>query len=581
MALDFLGLFDLIPTKVEFYNHIDGAYESVCLINENELESSFMHDLEVTDEITDEQLDNVHLLLYIKDKFQISDKAWHELAMKSKDLPTSYGIKKRIQELNAQWNVFPTPGSAEGVQMKLKDSLTEQVTRLLKEGKLHNFDSLKIKLSGDGTRVGKHLQLLNVTYTIINEGNVAMSEKGNYVIAVIKTKDDYESIRESVAELREEMRNLNEITVNQKTFNIEYFLGGDWKFLATVCGIGQANQDYACIWCLCPKSLRHDISKSWSLTNTADGARTIDLIKQHARAKKYNCRNVPLFDFIPLDHVIIDTLHLFLRISDILIELLIRQLRKEDALEKKDTFIGGFNRAKYRHMDSYQKFLNSIGIAFEWMVDKDTKKLQYRDLTGPEKLLVFQKIKIKELLPNFPDSEKVENLWFGFIDIYGKLKLDHNSNDEIERFSREAIKWTEEFLYLYQASDVTPYMHAFRVHVPEFLQLYKNIANFNQQGLEKYNDQASKDYFRSTNHRNIESLRQLMLKKSRIQYLEARGAQRAKNSYLCSNCKENGHIIKKCTSKCSSCDVNVCCTHLCKRGNKWIKRYLEDQPSLD
>ena len=232
-------------------------------------------------------------------------------------------------------------------------------------------------------------------------------------------------------------------------------------------------------------------------------------------------------------------------------------------------------------MDSYQKFLNSIGIAFEWMVDKDTKKLQYRDLTGPEKLLVFQKIKIKELLPYFPDSEKVENLWFGFIDIYGKLKLDYNSNDEIERFSREAIKWTEEFLYLYQASDVTPYMHAFRVHVPEFLQLYKNIANFNQQVLEKYNDQASKDYFRSTNHRNIESLRQLMLKKSRIQYLEARGAQRVKNSYLCSNCKENGHTIKKCTSKCSSCDVNVCCTHLCKRGNKWIKRCLEDQPSLD
>ena len=117
--------------------------------------------------------------------------------------------------------------------------------------------------------------------------------------------------------------------------------------------------------------------------------------------------------------------------------------------------------------------------------------------------------------------------------------------------------------------------------VPEFLQLYKNIANFNQQGLEKYSDHASKDYFRSTNHRNIESLRQLVLKKSRIQYLEARGAQRVKNSYLCSNCKENGHTIKKCTSKCSSCDVNVCCTHLCKKGNKWTKRCLEDQPSLE
>lgn len=36
-------------------------------------------------------------------------------------------------------------------------------------------------------------------------------------------------------------------------YDIEYFLGGDWKFLAYVCGLGAANQDYACIWCKCPQ----------------------------------------------------------------------------------------------------------------------------------------------------------------------------------------------------------------------------------------------------------------------------------------------------------------------------------------
>ena len=70
------------------------------------------------------------------------------------------------------------------------------------------------------------------------------------------------------------------------------------------------------------------------------------------------------------------------------------------------------------------------------MVDKDTKKLQCYDLTGPEKLLVFQKIKNKFS----SDSETIENLWYGFIDIYGKLKLDYYSNDEIEEFLREATK---------------------------------------------------------------------------------------------------------------------------------------------
>lgn len=32
-----------------------------------------------------------------------------------------------------------------------------------------------------------------------------------------------------------------------KHYNIEYFLSGDWKFLACVCGLGAANQDHACI----------------------------------------------------------------------------------------------------------------------------------------------------------------------------------------------------------------------------------------------------------------------------------------------------------------------------------------------
>ena len=150
-----------------------------------------------------------------------------------------------------------------------------------------------MKVSGDGTRIGKHLQLLNVTFTIINEGNVAMSEKGNYVIAVIKTKDDYIGIRHSLSDLRDEMRNLSGITCGDKTFQIEYFLGGDWKFLATVCGLGPVNQDFACIWCLCPRSLRYDASNSWSLTNLAQGARSIDLIKQHAKNKKYNCMRAP------------------------------------------------------------------------------------------------------------------------------------------------------------------------------------------------------------------------------------------------------------------------------------------------
>ena len=50
----------------------------------------------------------------------------------------------------------------------------------------------------------------------------------------------------------------------------------------------------------------------------------------------------------------------------------------------------------------------------------------------------------------------------------------------------------DHFRKQYQTKDVTPYIHALHAQVPEILKLYKNIAYYIQQGIEKYNDRASK-----------------------------------------------------------------------------------------
>ena len=93
-----------------------------------------------------------------------------------------------------------------------------------------------------------------------------------------------------------------------------------------------------------------------------------------------------------MDHVIIDTLHFFLRISDVLIDLFIRELRRSDAIEKKTS--DGFPRDKYKHMACYEEFIKSMGITFNFRINKESKRLEYRDLTEPEKLKLFQNINI-------------------------------------------------------------------------------------------------------------------------------------------------------------------------------------------
>jgi len=116
-------------------------------------------------------------------------------------------------------------------------------------------------------------------------------------------------------------------------------LWGDVKFLATTCGIEQANAKYSSIWCKCPAEKRSDLTLEWSITDTKKGARTIKEIEESSKLGKRNknrfsCCHKPRFPFIPIERVVIDSLHLFLRIADVLINLLIRDLGIKDGLNK-------------------------------------------------------------------------------------------------------------------------------------------------------------------------------------------------------------------------------------------------------
>lgn len=98
----------------------------------------------------------------------------------------------------------------------------------------------------------------------------------------------------------------------------------------------------------------YDGGKEWSLSDSSKGAQTIKDIQEKsklgARGEWYNAKRAPLFPSIPLDHVVTDTVHLFLRISDNLINLLILEFHRKDSIDKKKTFNGGFERSKlYTH----------------------------------------------------------------------------------------------------------------------------------------------------------------------------------------------------------------------------------------
>ena len=158
-----------------------------------------------------------------------------------------------------------------------------------------------------------------------------MSSKGNHTLAIINSTEDYDLLKTLLSDLVEEVKHLSSMTIEGVTFPIEFYLGGDLKFLATICRIQSATATYSCVWCTCLSSERYDMTKEWydmtkewSITDPEKGAWTIDSIKLYhkkSKNKQMGCIHFPLFQTVPIDDTIPDILHMYLRITDVLFNL--------------------------------------------------------------------------------------------------------------------------------------------------------------------------------------------------------------------------------------------------------------------
>lgn len=89
--------------------------------------------------------------------------------------------------------------------------------------------------------------------------------------------------------------------------------------------------------------------KEWSISDPKMGASTVEetLKLSKKRKKEYNVSHAPLFPTIPLTHAVIDNLHMFLRVSDVLmINQLLVELKRQGAIEKVKRFTS-FDAVKY------------------------------------------------------------------------------------------------------------------------------------------------------------------------------------------------------------------------------------------
>ena len=116
-----------------------------------------------------------------------------------------------------------------------------------------------------------------------------------------------------------------------------------------------------------------------------------------------------------------------------------------------------------------------------------------------------------------------------FLILIERIKLftldpKNNPPNSIAQLKSDLSDWLGLYLTL-KDGKITPYVHAFVFHVPEFIEKYDDVNIFNMQGLEKLNDFSTIYYHRSTNkqRKNKKYLIQLLQKRNRIEFFTLNG----------------------------------------------------------
>ncbi|XP_066016033.1 uncharacterized protein [Pocillopora verrucosa] len=455
------------------------------------------------DSLSEEEKSKVEKVLFLLDKFCVGDNFYHELTMVVDGLPKSYLVKQRRSQLNDICHITSTPGETEGAQTSFTDLLRDRVQDYVASHP--HVDHVQIKISGDGARMTRNSSFILMSFALLHSDDEVMAAKGNHTIAVVKGKEHYNTLRQSFEDVFKDINSLiskKKIEVGGKSINLEFFLGGDYKFILLVMGLKGATSHYACVWCKIHKDMRWDTSFNLDHYQSPDLRRTLtemfELVKKKKQNDKYCCEHEPLLH-IELDHVVLDELHLLLRISDVLIENLVRDALDWDRSKNWDK---RKCQQKNEHLQNLQAAIRSCGVSFDiWEKTnadgKGSGQYDFTSLLGSDKKKLLNELPTKLNGIIQPDTvEVVKTVWEKFREIYSTVTCRNPSTEMINDYFWKAKEWVNLFTSLgekrhgYKRANVTPYMHAMVYHIPIFLQNYRTIKLFTGQGVEKNNDMA-------------------------------------------------------------------------------------------
>ncbi len=216
--------------------------------------------------------------------------------------------------------------------------------------------------------------------------------------------------------------------------------------------------------------------------------------------------NEPLTD-IPYTAFLIDILHKFLRVSDLLVELLL------DDLFRLDQFYANtkYSISTHKNVGALSEFLVKCKLQHfnEGSTSKEIRAY-LKSYQGPQKKVLFEQINIqglKNIFKKINNKCSITKLWNQYWTIHKKLRVNKETkfNFLIDFssyfFENNCNNLLNLFLECYGKERITPYLHATCIHLHEMHKQHGNLNYYCNEGLEKLNDLSTHTFFRCTNKR--------------------------------------------------------------------------------
>lgn len=163
------------------------------------------------------------------------------------------------------------------------------------------------------------------------------------------------------------------------------------------------------------------------------------------------------------------------------------------------------------------------------MADND-KKMNLRKLNQSERLKIIDKLfeGSNTLMYIFPKKFQIDGtllrlskLFFNFREILNLIKLDNSKGFDVNGLKNMLKDWLFDFIKI--EPKITPYVHIFCFHIPEFIETHGNLNLFSMQGLEKCNGFSKVNFFRQTNRHKNTFTATLLEKMNRTNFIRLNG----------------------------------------------------------